>query len=101
MPVGNPDSLAERSLMFLARPFPFLLAVLLSVMPGFSLAAEDAAIEVQEGDIKHWIEYYKKERGGSNEMVTTDPPVTEPSAEGDGKPAGPIEQAPAGESGNR
>ena len=48
MPVGNPDSLAERSLMFLARPFPFLLAVLLSVMPGFSLAAEDAAIEVQE-----------------------------------------------------
>ena len=34
------------------------------------VAAQDAAVEVKEGDVKHWIEYYKKERGFSNETVT-------------------------------
>ncbi len=39
------------------------------------VSAQDAAIEAQEGDIEHWIEYYKKERGRSNEPVTEESEV--------------------------
>ena len=31
---------------------------------------QDAATQVQEGDVGQWIEYYKKERNQSNEPVT-------------------------------
>ena len=44
--------------------------VMLSVMAAPLVAAQDAAIEIKEGDVEHWIEYYKKERGLSNEPVT-------------------------------
>ena len=47
-----------------------LVAYLLSATAVQSFAARDAALEAQEGDIEHWIEYYKKERGRSNETVT-------------------------------
>ena len=46
------------------------LIFLVSVTVAPSLAAEDAAIEAKEGDVEHWIEYYKKERGLGNEAVT-------------------------------
>ena len=37
-------------------------------------AAEDAAVEAKEGDIEHWIEYYKKERGTVSPPAVTDEP---------------------------
>ncbi|UCH48206.1 MAG: hypothetical protein JSU95_19670 [Betaproteobacteria bacterium] len=48
------------------------LALLGSAMAAPLFAAQDAAIEAKEGDVEHWIEYYKKERGLSNETVTED-----------------------------
>ena len=46
------------------------LVVLVCAMAAPLVAAQDAAIEAKEGDVEHWIEYYKKERGLSNEIVT-------------------------------
>ncbi len=40
-----------------------LLLCLIGALAVPSLCAGDAAIEAQEGDVEHWIEYYKKERG--------------------------------------
>ena len=45
---------------------------LLSAAAAPSLTAQDAATEAKEGDVEHWIEYYKKERGLSIETVTDD-----------------------------
>lgn len=46
------------------------LILLVSAMAVPFVAAQDAAIEIKEGDVEHWIEYYKKERGLSDETVT-------------------------------
>lgn len=43
------------------------------------VASEDAATQVQEGDVRHWIEYYEKERARSNDTVTRD--TGDPKAE--------------------
>ena len=58
-----------------------------SVAPLF--ANQDAAVEIQEGDVRHWIEYYKKERGISNEAAAEEegtakpaPPATEENRAG-------------------
>lgn len=61
------------------------LIFLVSVTAAPSLAAEDAAIEAKEGDVEHWIEYYKKERGLSIETVTDKKgtPETVPQEAGD------------------
>ncbi len=100
MPDGNRGNFSELPSTVLMKAFPFLLAVLLNVTPGVCFAAQDAAIEAQEGDIEHWIEYYKKERGGSNETVTTESPApaTKPSAADGGKPDDPIDAGAANDS---
>ena len=58
------------------------------------LAAQDAATEVMEGDVRHWIEYYKKERGLSNGTVTEDKatPEAAPEEAGDGGTDAPATQ---------
>jgi hypothetical protein len=80
-----------------------LTCYVLSLTPACSFAANDAAVEAQEGDINHWIEYYKKQRDESNETVTTEPvaPGTEPSGAGDTGPGRLPEQAPASQPGDR
>ncbi len=79
-----------------------LVVLWLSIAPAWTFAAQDAAIEAQEGDIEHWIEYYKKERGGSNETVTTESPApaAEASGAGEGKPDERSDQAPSSGSDN-
>lgn len=86
------------------RPLSCLLAFLLGIAavdPSF--AARDAAVEVQEGNVEHWIEYYKKERGVSNETVTKEPAEPAPQSSGTGaaEPVDRIEQTPASESVDR
>ncbi len=79
------------------KSFPCLLVFVLSVAPGFSFAAQDAAIEAQEGSVEHWIEYYKKERGNRDDTVTVDPPAAQPkpSGAGEAQPQDRIDQAPS------
>jgi hypothetical protein len=54
---------------FTVKRIYFCLIVFVSTVATALFAAQDAAIEVQEGDIEHWIEYYKKERGVSSETA--------------------------------
>ena len=76
---------------------------LLSLKATLSFAANDAAVEAKEGDIEHWIEYYKKERGSSNETVTAEPggPDNQPADTIDAAPVNDQKQKPATQSGNR
>ena len=62
------------------------LVFLVSVAAASSLTAPDAATEVKEGDVEHWIEYYKKERGLSIETVTDEEGTSEAASQeaGDG-----------------
>ena len=85
------------------RSLPGVLVFVLSFAADGSLAARDAAVEAQEGNVDHWIEYYRKERGGSNEPVTKEPSeaAPQPSATDAAKPADRIEQTPAIESVDR
>lgn len=61
------------------------LAFLVSAVAAPALTAQDAAVEAKEGDVEHWIEYYKKERGLSIETVTDDKsaPEAAPQEAGD------------------
>ena len=74
-----PGSWSRASVIRTMKMPLFLVACLLSAAAVQSFAAQDAAMEAQEGDIEHWIEYYKKERGRSNETVTEEmaPPQTD------------------------
>lgn len=45
-----------------------LLIALLCAAP--AMAAGDAAIKAQEGDIRHWIEHYQRERQARPEART-------------------------------
>ncbi len=60
------------------------LILLASAMAVPFVAAQDAAIEIKEGDVEHWIEYYKRERGLGDETVTQkkDPPKALPQEAG-------------------
>ncbi|MGD8476735.1 MAG: hypothetical protein PVH05_13655 [Burkholderiales bacterium] len=58
---------------------------------GSSLAGEDAATKVQEGNVQQWLEYYERERNqardnGSEE--TEDPQATKSDAAGEKEGAG-------------
>ena len=61
------------------------LVFLVSAAAAPSVTAQDAAVEAKEGDVEHWIEYYKKERGLSIETVKDDKsaPEAEPEEAGD------------------
>lgn len=56
-----------------------ILMVLFSSIAAPVVVAQDAATEVQEGNVEQWIEYYKKERGLSNEIVTQEKGVQNPA----------------------
>jgi hypothetical protein len=45
---------------------------------------KDAAEEVQEGDVEHWIKYYQRERGQGTPPAPQ--PEREPPAQPDPKP---------------
>ena len=62
------------------------------------LAAQDAAIEVQEGDVDHWIEYYKKERGLGDETDTDDKDVPKASPHETGTAGDDADSKPLSES---
>lgn len=57
-----------------------LIVGITPVVPLF--ANQDAAVEIQEGDVRHWIEYYKKERGISNEAASEDKEAPKPVPQG-------------------
>ena len=61
------------------------LVFLVSAAAAPSLTAQDAATEAKEGDVEHWIEYYKKERGLSIETPADDKsaPEAAPQEAGD------------------
>jgi hypothetical protein len=63
------------------------LVFLVSAAAAPSLTAQDAATEAKEGDVEHWIEYYKKERGLSIETVTDEEGTPEAASQeaGDGE----------------
>lgn len=84
----------------LSCPLVFLFGI---AAVGPSFAAQDAAVEVQEGNVEHWIEYYKKERDGSNRTVTKEPAEPAPQSSGTGAttPVERSEQTPASESVDR
>ena len=71
--------------------FVFVVS-LLGTMPVQCFPAQDAAVEAREGEIDHWIEYYRKQRSQSDETVTENaaPRKTESPDSGD---AGPGEAA--------
>ena len=64
-----------------------ILSWLFAVTAASPSIARDAAIEAQEGDIDHWIEYYQKERGEHYEKQN------EPSATGEEQTAPPAQPA--------
>jgi hypothetical protein len=54
-----------------------LLSALLLLPPSLVPAADDAAIKAQEGEINHWIEYYRNERA---KAAAKPPPTPAPDA---------------------
>jgi hypothetical protein len=87
----------------LVKTHPRLLMFVLTLASALASAAQDAAVEAQEGNVEHWIEYYKKERDGGNETVTKEPTRPTPQST-DGNDAAPDdrnEQAPASDPGPR
>lgn len=76
-----------------------LLCALVSVLildTSLVHAQVDAATEVLEGDVDHWIEYYKKERGQVEPAPSADEegPSRTRSAEPDAYPSRPDQAAP-------
>jgi hypothetical protein len=59
------NTLSNRSM----RPFAAVFVFSLFCLHGSSTFAADAAVEAQEGDVEHWIEYYEKERARNNAPV--------------------------------
>jgi hypothetical protein len=70
------NTLSNRSM----RPLAVVVLFSLFCLYGSSAFAADAAIEAQEGDVEHWIEYYEKERARNNAPVKSQeeaPGITE------------------------
>jgi len=59
------NTLSNRSM----RPFAVVVLFSLFCLHSSSTFAADAAVEAQEGDVEHWIEYYEKERARNNAPV--------------------------------
>lgn len=75
--------------------FPVVVLSSVFFLTGASVFAADAAVEAQEGDVEHWIEYYEKERARYNEPVSA--PETAPETEERTAPsADTASQAPTG-----
>ena len=58
----------------------------LGFWPVTPVAAADAAVEAQEGDVEHWIEYYKKERGYDDEAGASEDNSSKAGSRNDSNP---------------
>ena len=61
--------------MMLPRLIPICTVALLSVT---AVAGQDAAQEVQEGNVKQWVEYYERERRQTDEADVRREAASEP-----------------------
>ena len=74
--------------MTLMRLIPICTATLLSLS---AAAGQDAAQEVQEGNVQRWMEYYERERGRlepRDVIKETTSQSGQPSGENKAQPAG-------------